>query len=59
MTILELFCILVSPSIPKVVATIDSIVTGYLGGMLFNFFYCNYSSNYIMERYREYYGTSY
>ena len=40
----------------KVVATINSVVTGALGGILFNFFYCNLSSNYITEPYRRYYG---
>jgi len=47
---------LVSPPNPKVVTTIDSVVTGYLGGILFNFFYYNYSSNYITTPYSRYYG---
>ena len=40
----------------KVVATINSVVTGAFGSILFNFFYYNLSSNYITEPYREYYG---
>jgi hypothetical protein len=47
---------LVSPLIPKVVATVDSVVTGAFGSILFNFFYYNYSSNYITEPYRKYYN---
>jgi hypothetical protein len=38
---------LVSPPNPKVVATVNSVVTTALGGILFNFFYYNRSSNYI------------
>ena len=41
---------------PKVVAAINGVVTGAFSGMLFNFFYYNYSSNYITKPYREYYG---
>ena len=37
-TILELLYILVSPSIPKVVATIDSVVTSYLGGIILTYY---------------------
>ena len=50
--------ILVSPLDPdfKVVATINGVVTGAFGSILFNFFYYNYSSNYITEPYRKYYG---
>ena len=49
--------ILVSPPKPKVVATIDGIITGtILGGILYNFFYYNYSNNYIIKPYRKYYG---
>jgi hypothetical protein len=44
--------ILVSPPIPKVVATISSIVTAAFGGILFDFFYRNRSSNYITIPYR-------
>ena len=40
----------------KVVTTIDSVVTGAFGGILFNFFYRNLSSNYITEPSREYYS---
>jgi hypothetical protein len=39
---------LVSPPILKVVTTVNSVVTAALGGMLFNFFYRNRSSNYII-----------
>jgi hypothetical protein len=37
--------ILVSPPVLKVVAAINGVVTAALGGMLFNFFYRNRSSN--------------
>ena len=49
---------LVSPLGPdfKVVSTVDGVVTGAFSDILFNFFYHNYSSNYITEPYREYYG---
>ena len=40
----------------KVVATVNGIVTSAFGGILFNFFYYNYSSNYITKPYRKYYG---
>ena len=50
---------LVSPPNLKVVATIDSVVVGAFGGILFDFFYYNYSSNYITEPYRKYYGGFY
>jgi len=38
----------VSPPNPKVVAAVNSVVTAALGGILFNFFYYNRSSNYII-----------
>ena len=49
--------ILVSPLVPKVVAAVNSVVTGAFAGvatgafsgMLFNFFYHNCGSNYITE----------
>ena len=49
---------LVSPLDPdfKVVAAINSVVTSTFSGMLFNFFYYNYGSNYITELYRKYYS---
>jgi len=37
----------VSPPNPKVVAAINGVVTAAFGGILFNFFYYNRSSNYI------------
>ena len=40
----------------KVVAAVNSVITSALGGILFDFFYYNYSSNYIIEPYRKYYG---
>jgi len=43
---------LISLLVPKVVATIDSIITGAFSGILFNFFYYNPSSNYITTPYR-------
>jgi hypothetical protein len=48
--------ILVSPLIPKVVATIKGVVTYAFGSILFDFFYYNYSSNYIIKPYRKYYS---
>ena len=50
---------LVSPLVLKVVAAINSVVTGAFSSMLFDFFYHNYSSNYITEPYRKYYGRFY
>ena len=47
---------LASPLIPKVVTAINGVVTSAFGSMLFNFLYHNYSSNYIIKPYREYYG---
>ena len=41
---------------PKVVAAVNGVVTSTFGGILFDFFYCNLSSNYVTEPYREYYG---
>jgi len=41
----KLSVILVSPPNPKVVATINGVVTAALGSILFNFFYHNYSSD--------------
>jgi hypothetical protein len=38
---------LVSPPNPKVVAAVDGVLTAALGGMLFDFFYRNRSSDYI------------
>ena len=40
----------------KVVAAINGVITSAFGGILFNFFYYNLSSNYITEPYRKYYG---
>ena len=50
---------LVSPPNPKVVATIVGVIVGAFSGILFDFFYYNYSSNYIIEPYRKYYGRFY
>jgi hypothetical protein len=47
---------LVSPLIPKVVATVNSVVTSAFSGILFNFFYRNRGSNYITEPYKKYYS---
>jgi hypothetical protein len=38
---------LVSPPNPKVVATVDGVVTTAFGGILFDFFYRNRGSDYI------------
>ena len=50
--------ILVSPLDPdlEVVATVNGVITGALGSILFNFLYYNYGSNYIIKPYRKYYG---
>jgi hypothetical protein len=48
--------ILVSLLIPKVVATVNGVITSAFSGILFDFFYYNRSSNYIIEPYRKYYG---
>ena len=51
--------ILVSPPNPKVVIAVIGVMVGAFSGILFNFFYRNYSSNYITEPSREYYGGFY
>jgi hypothetical protein len=43
----KLSVILVSPPNPKVIATVNGVVTTAFGGMLFDFFYRNRGSNYI------------
>jgi len=43
----KLSVILVSPPNPKVIATVNSVITTALGSILFDFFYRNYGSNYI------------
>ena len=50
--------ILVSPLSPdpKVVAAINGVVTSAFSSILFDFFYYNCGSNYIIEPCREYYG---
>jgi hypothetical protein len=47
---------LVSLLILKVVTAVNSVVTNAFSGILFDFFYYNYSSNYIIKPYRKYYG---
>jgi hypothetical protein len=47
---------LVSLLIPKVVAAVNGVITGAFSGILFNFFYYNCGSNYIIEPCRKYYG---
>jgi len=37
---------------PKVVAAVNGLATGAFGSILFDFFYYNYSSNYITTPYR-------
>jgi hypothetical protein len=44
--------ILVSLPILEVIAAVNSVITAAFSGILFNFFYCNYSSNYIIIPYR-------
>ena len=50
---------LVSPPDLKVDAAVVGVVVNAFGGILFNFFYYNYSSDYIIEPYREYYNRFY
>ena len=40
----------------KVVTTIDSIITATFGSILFDFFYRNCGSNYVIKPCRKYYG---
>ena len=51
--------ILVSPLNPKAVIAIISVVVAAFSSILFDFFYYNYSSNYITEPYRKYYSRFY
>jgi len=44
--------ILVSLPNLKVITAVNGVITGAFGGMLFNFFYYNRSSNYITTPYR-------
>jgi hypothetical protein len=46
---------LVSLPNPKVVAAVNSVVTTAFGGILFDFFYCDPSSDYITTPCRKYY----
>jgi len=48
----SLLLILVSLPILKVVTTINSVVAAAFSSILFNFFYYNYSSDYIITPYR-------
>ena len=43
----------------NVVTAANGVVVGAFSGILFNFFYRNYSSNYITEPYRKYYSGFY
>ena len=47
---------LTSLLVPKVVTTINGVITGAFSSILFNFLYYNYGSNYIIKPYRKYYG---
>jgi len=44
--------ILVSPPNLKVVTTVNGVITSAFSSILFDFFYYNYSSNYITTPYR-------
>ena len=55
----SILAILVSLLALNIVAAVVSVVVAAFSGMLFNFFYYNYSSNYITEPYRKYYGRFY
>ena len=47
---------LISLLVPKVVAAVNSVMTGAFSGMLFDFLYYNRGSNYIIKPCRKYYG---
>ena len=51
--------ILVLVPVLNIVTTANSVVVATFSGILFDFFYHNYSSNYITEPYRKYYGGFY
>jgi hypothetical protein len=40
----------------NIVATVNGVIVCAFSGILFNFFYYNYSSNYITKPYRKYYN---
>jgi len=40
----------------KVVTAMDAVIAATFSGILFNFFYYNLSSKYIIKPYRKYYG---
>ena len=50
---------LVSSLALNVVTAVVSVIVAAFGGILFDFFYRNHSSNYITEPYRKYYGGFY
>jgi hypothetical protein len=52
---LALAMLVSSPNL-DIVATVNGVVVCAFGGILFDFFYRNYSSNYIIKPYRKYYG---
>jgi hypothetical protein len=47
---------LVSLPNPDIITAVDSVIVCAFSGILFNFLYRNYSSNYITKPYRKYYG---
>ena len=47
---------LTSLLIPKVVTTVNGVITSAFGSILFNFLYYNRSSKYITKPSRKYYG---
>ena len=51
--------ILVSPPNLKVITANIGVIVSTFSSILFNFFYYNYSSNYIIEPYRKYYNRFY
>ena len=51
--------ILVSVPNLKVITAVNSVVVSAFSSILFDFSYYNYSSNYITEPYRKYYGRFY
>jgi hypothetical protein len=44
-----------SPNL-NIVAAVDGVVVCAFSGILFDFLYCNYGSNYIIKPCRKYYG---
>jgi hypothetical protein len=51
---LALAMLVSSPNL-NIIAAVNGVIVYAFDGILFNFFYYNYSSNYIIKPYRKYY----